>query len=577
MVTLGLDAKGYTAGSKQATKSLKDTSAEATKTAKEMEARGKQAAQFFSKLRNEALGLLAIFTAGVGIKSFVESTITSSASLGRMSENLNMSSKDLAEWQLANKHAGGSAAGMTAQLKESAQSVAAFKNGMMNDGTHQSFFYGMKQEDLKDGESYLLARSKIISEAYKKDPVDAQFKASKMGIDEDTFNFLKQGPEAIKRLRNEQSKLAEEQAKAAIPAEALRKKLDDLKNNFEAIGVKILTSLMPQFTRFANWIAEHQTDIEVWANKAVAAIERFVVWANNAAESVGGWKNVLMALIALKVLSAVGPLVSLASALLNIGTALAGIGSMGAAVALLAKLGLAAGTIYLLLHSKELGGGTDTMDAERDPQNIKKNKNLKNNNSENRKYVWDELKKDGYTDAQAAGILGSLMQESQVNPDAVNPTSRAVGIAQWLGPRKKEFAKQYGHEIESSNLKEQTEFMLWELKNTEKSAGDKLRGTTNQADAARIHMENYERPGKAEGNLANRQGYANAIATAHMVNVAQSPAQSSNGGNTSTSETNINGPITINTKATDGKEIAKDLGTGLKQMSFAAQANTGLQ
>ena len=37
---------------------------------------------------------------------------------------------------------------------------------------------------------------------------------------------------------------------------------------------------------------------------------------------------------------------------------------------------------------------------------------------------------------QAAGILGNLIKESGVNPLAVNPDSKAYGIAQWLGQRK---------------------------------------------------------------------------------------------------------------------------------------------
>lgn len=45
----------------------------------------------------------------------------------------------------------------------------------------------------------------------------------------------------------------------------------------------------------------------------------------------------------------------------------------------------------------------------------------------------------------AAGILGVLQLESRLDPTAINPSSGAIGIAQWLGSRKTklvEFAKQ---------------------------------------------------------------------------------------------------------------------------------------
>jgi hypothetical protein len=68
VVSLGLNAQNFLSGSRAVANSLRSTSNQATQTAKEMEARGAQAAQFFSKIRNEALAMLAVFTAGVGIR-----------------------------------------------------------------------------------------------------------------------------------------------------------------------------------------------------------------------------------------------------------------------------------------------------------------------------------------------------------------------------------------------------------------------------------------------------------------------------------------------------------------------------
>ena len=39
----------------------------------------------------------------------------------------------------------------------------------------------------------------------------------------------------------------------------------------------------------------------------------------------------------------------------------------------------------------------------------------------------------GLSSHHSAGIVGNLMGESGLNPEAINPTSKAFGIAQWLG------------------------------------------------------------------------------------------------------------------------------------------------
>ncbi|MEX3614234.1 MAG: hypothetical protein VB141_10895, partial [Burkholderia gladioli] len=188
VVTLGLDPKGFKTGSAQARADLKKTADESAVASKEMEARGKQAAQFFSKIRNEALALLGVFAAGMGIKNFVEHTITGAASLGRLSQNLGMSTESLSAWQRVAEDAGSTAESMTAQLAESQQTLAQLKmGGGANESLQWFWRMGGSTDDLKDGNTYLLARAKIIADLNKTDPARAQFVASKMGISPDQF------------------------------------------------------------------------------------------------------------------------------------------------------------------------------------------------------------------------------------------------------------------------------------------------------------------------------------------------------------------------------------------------------
>jgi hypothetical protein len=115
----------------------------------------------------------------------------------------------------------------------------------------------------------------------------------------------------------------------------------------------------------------------------------------------------------------------------------------------------------------------------------------------------------GYKPHQAAAIAGNLTQESSLNPEAINPKSKALGIGQWLGPRKKAlyaFAERQGSYAADPGT--QLDFIDHELNTTEKRAKGKLMASTNLADATNAFSNHYERAGAAEKNNAKRVSFA---------------------------------------------------------------------
>jgi hypothetical protein len=98
------------------------------------------------------------------------------------------------------------------------------------------------------------------------------------------------------------------------------------------------------------------------------------------------------------------------------------------------------------------------------------------------------FEKKGYNQIQVSAIIGGLLQESQLNPNAENPTSHAYGIAQWLGSRKNQLLNKQDY----SKLETQLAFVYEELTGSNKIAGDNLKKSTTieQAIAA---MAGYER------------------------------------------------------------------------------------
>lgn len=117
----------------------------------------------------------------------------------------------------------------------------------------------------------------------------------------------------------------------------------------------------------------------------------------------------------------------------------------------------------------------------------------------------------GWTKEQAAGIVGNLVQESNLNPEAYNRKENAQGIAQWRLDRIQRFEQMHGKSIRSASLREQLEYVNWELNNTEKAAGDQLRKTTTTAQAASVVDRLYERSAGTE--LDRRVNNANQLLT----------------------------------------------------------------
>lgn len=106
----------------------------------------------------------------------------------------------------------------------------------------------------------------------------------------------------------------------------------------------------------------------------------------------------------------------------------------------------------------------------------------------------DYLRTQGWSDNQAAGIMGNLYGESGWNSRAVGDGGLAVGIAQWHPDRQATFRRVIGVPVMQATPMQQLQFVNWELNNTESRAGRLLRGQTTVEGATRVFMEKYERP-----------------------------------------------------------------------------------
>lgn len=116
--------------------------------------------------------------------------------------------------------------------------------------------------------------------------------------------------------------------------------------------------------------------------------------------------------------------------------------------------------------------------------------------------IYSGLLSRGISPIGAVGLLANFQAESGLNPgiNEINPVvegSRGgFGLSQWTGPRRRQFedfARQRGASLD--DLDTQLDFTAWELRNTEKRAGEALRSAQTPEEAARIVSDKFLRPG----------------------------------------------------------------------------------
>ena len=124
---------------------------------------------------------------------------------------------------------------------------------------------------------------------------------------------------------------------------------------------------------------------------------------------------------------------------------------------------------------------------------------IKGGASRNASTALGYFKRKGFTDEQAAGIVGNLQAESgmNINPAAIGDGGRAWGIAQWHPERRaiweKATRKKWQPDGNSPNFQEQLDFIIYELQRTESRALKQLRATSTVEDAAAAFDKYYER------------------------------------------------------------------------------------
>ncbi|MCA9325743.1 hypothetical protein KDA23_06845 [Candidatus Saccharibacteria bacterium] len=155
------------------------------------------------------------------------------------------------------------------------------------------------------------------------------------------------------------------------------------------------------------------------------------------------------------------------------------------------------------------------------------------------------LTNNGYSAAQAAGLIGNFQWES--SPD-LDPTTEngigAYGIAQWLGDRQTNMRIWTAANGGTDSFDAQIRFVVYELNGDESAAKAKILETDTATDAALAVMQYYERPGN-DGSQRDRIKNANDVFDKYSKLAGESS------GITNSSYTPAGCPSTSNTSSPD--------------------------
>lgn len=130
----------------------------------------------------------------------------------------------------------------------------------------------------------------------------------------------------------------------------------------------------------------------------------------------------------------------------------------------------------------------------------------------NENIVWEYLLDAGYSEVQAAGIIGNMWQESGVNPSRNESNGIGFGLVQWSFGRRQQLESYASSKGKSaSDIYVQLEFLVKELKEGKQFYGtyaEQFANPYSVDQATEAFCWGFERPHKDHANMANRKKQA---------------------------------------------------------------------
>ncbi|EIM0431475.1 transglycosylase SLT domain-containing protein [Salmonella enterica subsp. enterica serovar Cerro] len=311
----GAEADKAASGMEQAGKRTGDaivkTGKKAEKTAKGMEQAGKRASKFFSGIRTQILALAGVTLTLGGLKSLVTGFAGDLNQLSIASDAFGMKAKHLDGWRRAAQANAVNPEEIIGAFSRINDAKAAFNSNKSFDPALQELFNvaaraGVGVDLAHESTEDIMRKLAVIFPRLTKSEQTAY--GSALGFSYAGQQFLGSG-HALKYVDDFTSRSQVTPERIEL-ARKLREALAELDQVWSNIGMTIGTALMPYALEFSHWLEklgdwmqQHPEEVNKFITGFLDKVESVASWVNKATGEMGGWQNVIIALIGLKVVS----------------------------------------------------------------------------------------------------------------------------------------------------------------------------------------------------------------------------------------------------------------------------------
>lgn len=310
----GAEADKAASGMEQAGKRTGDaivkTGKKAEKTAKGMEQAGKRASKFFSGIRTQILALAGVTLTLGGLKSLVTGFAGDLNQLSIASDAFGMKAKHLDGWRRAAQANAVNPEEITGAFSRLTNAKGNWDSGKAVDPVMAELFQTMARAgvnfDPSESPEKIMRKLAVIFPRLTKSEQIAYGNA--LGFSYAGQQFLGSG-HALKDVDDftSRSQVSDDKIRKARKLQRALVELDQVWSN---IGMTIGTALMPYALEFSHWLEklgdwmqQHPEEVNKFITGFLDKVESIASRASEAADAVGGWKNVIEILIGLQVAS----------------------------------------------------------------------------------------------------------------------------------------------------------------------------------------------------------------------------------------------------------------------------------
>lgn len=374
-------------------------------------------------------------------------------------------------------------------------------------------------------------------------PSGAAFRLGQLGVtDPGMMTLLQQSDEEFEKsiaAAREHAKVTEEDTHAAREFEAAWSKLGQ---TFDALFTQIGSDVLPVFTKLFTVLTDFATELRDNKGEMYAFFGGMIALSITAAGAVGKLAASLLAL------GSGGALGALAAVAKNLGV----FGFVTAGIPLIANASYAGGQAIgrWIKGESAPSAASATGDAS------------------DTKAAMDFWMSQGYTRAQAAGIVANERHESGHDASAIGDGGRARGLYQWHPDRAARIQAGTGIDVRTASAADQRRAAAWELK--EMGLDAQLRQIDDPDQAASFFSRKFERPKYGDYEALARGKTALSIAgSSPFTSLDSSISNSSSSRSVSVKIDEVN----VVTQATDANGIAAGIGQDLNSQLRSTMSN----